>query len=174
MMDLALNFDRKRTHFALWKLIVSCSVTAPVQVLTCIIELRCDTKPFDGLLQIDYDFSLSLLRLLNLSSFFCCVSFFVGLSINLFVSVRCKNVAHWLWSREQGVNQINIKHRQILIPSEILAFTINLVLITLPLEASGTKCFNIGHNVTRIYSSGVFFWNCRGKNIFEMFLIQNS
>lgn len=90
--------------------------------LTCIIEPRCDSKPFDGLLQIDYDvlfyasfndFGCSIYRhiemLLSSSSlpppsplesfihiFFLllCVCHFLSLSINLFVSVAIRIVEH--------------------------------------------------------------------------------
>lgn len=108
-----------------------------LHVLTCIIELRCDSKTFDALLQIDYDiFSLFVYSfwLFNSSSFFVC-HFFLACQLTCLSPLQSnhfnagKKCHIHSESREWNVNQIN-KHRQILIWSEILlVFVINFVLV---------------------------------------------
>lgn len=75
MMDLALNFDEAnalRSFYENW--LFNVQRQNQLDVLTCIIELRCDSKTFDALLQIDYDiFSfVSSFWLFNSSLFFVC------------------------------------------------------------------------------------------------------
>lgn len=61
MIDLALNFDQTK-HISLYEnWLFHVQWQHQLHVLTCIIEVRCDSKPFDGLLQIDYDFLFSTL-----------------------------------------------------------------------------------------------------------------
>lgn len=106
-------------------------------VLTCIIEPRCDIKPFDGLLQIDYDIFFSFRFGCSIHRRFLC--HFFGLSINLFASI-----AIWRnWNgKKYGIDfktgrtlyKSNQYRRTLVIPREILLIVINLVLLMLSVE----------------------------------------